>query len=266
MQLISRSYQEALSVSERHAFSKPEDIIPYSREEEEQLSYKYPLHLQKKLNEALIRDDTDAYEGIIADIEGYYLHTEGASLKHARSFFLSVVSDAVKLMLTKPSFDENIVKAGFDFCLGIDSYDDLPGMTGWLRGFLGKISDFMAGSSQGDVHRSVLLAAEYIREHFAEEISLNSVSTQFHVTSSYFSSMFKEIIGENFIEYLTGARMEKAKEYLTDSGMKIAEVGERVGYADSRYFSRLFRKHTGQMPSEYRQSPPASPADGQHEA
>ncbi|MFC5653677.1 response regulator [Paenibacillus solisilvae] len=253
VQQLGRSYQEAISVAERHVFSRTEDLIPYSREED-QIAFKYPMYLQKKLNELLVRGDTSSYDAVIDEIENYYLHTEGASLKHARSFFLSIVSDAVKLVLTKPSFNENLVKMGFDFCLSIDTFDDLARMADWVRGYLKEIGDFMTDASQSDVHRNVLLAADYIREHFAEEISLHSVSTRFHVTSSYFSSMFKEIIGENFVDFLTRTRMEKAKAYLTNSAIKVGQIGELVGYADSRYFSKLFKKHTGLMPTEYRQS------------
>ena len=127
-------------------------------------------------------------------------------------------------------------------------------MREWLQEFLHQVGDFMVSSTQGDVHRNILLAAEYIREHFAEAISLNSVSTRFHITSSYFSSMFKEIIGENFVDFLTRLRMDKAKAYLTDSDIKVGQISLRVGYSDSRYFSKLFKKHTGLMPTEYRRA------------
>jgi two-component system response regulator YesN len=162
--------------------------------------------------------------------------------------------DTVKNMLTQPSFHEGVVEKGFDFCLHIDQYDDPQQMTDWLRGYLREIVAAHNNASQRDVHRNILAAADYIREHYAEEISLNSVSTRYFITSTYFSSIFKEIVGENFLEFLTRVRMEKAKELLEHTAVKVGQIGEKVGYADSRYFSKLFKKHTGLMPTEYRQS------------
>ena len=69
----------------------------------------------------------------------------------------------------------------------------------------------------------------------------------------YFSKMFKESTGENFIEYLTNVRIEKAKELLNNTDYSMKEIGIMVGYADPNYFSRTFKKNVGVTPTEYRE-------------
>ena len=69
---------------------------------------------------------------------------------------------------------------------------------------------------------------------------------------NYFSEMFKRETGQNYIEYVTRARMRKAMSLLTETPAKISEVANSVGYEDLKYFNRLFKKFTGVTPSEYR--------------
>ncbi|WP_276354344.1 response regulator transcription factor [Cohnella caldifontis] len=251
---LSRSCREAWETAERHPFQSEIEVMSYSPAEEEPPGTPYPLHLQKKLADLMALGDLPGMEAAAQEIGAYYRGVEGATMKHVRSFYLGIVTEIVKTLLAKPSFHEDLVQKGFDFCLRLDRYEDLRRLTDWLLGYLREIHAVRETAGQRDVQRNILAAADYIREHYAEEISLNSVSTRFFITSTYFSSMFKEVIGENFLEFLTRIRMEHAKELLEHSALKVGQIGERVGYADSRYFSKLFKKQTGLMPTEYRQS------------
>ena len=67
-------------------------------------------------------------------------------------------------------------------------------------------------------------AAEWIDGHYSEELSLGSLAEQYHVESSYFSKVFRQEIGENLIFYITNKRIEKAKEYVKNTEMNLAEV------------------------------------------
>ena len=100
--------------------------------------------------------------------------------------------------------------------------------------------------------RYILLAKDYIREHMAENISLMDVSQVVYMNPTYFSTLFKRATGQTFSDYLAEVRISRAKELLKDLSISVAEVGERVGYPNSRYFSKVFLKTVGVKPSEYR--------------
>ncbi|MOA31940.1 HTH-type transcriptional regulator YesS [compost metagenome] len=95
---------------------------------------------------------------------------------------------------------------------------------------------------------------KYIQEHYADNITLESLSDMFYMNPYYFSSFFKKHIGENFKTYLTNIRMEHAHSMLMLTDMMVYEIAERVGYNNARHFSNMFKKKYGKLPLEYKQA------------
>jgi two-component system response regulator YesN len=93
---------------------------------------------------------------------------------------------------------------------------------------------------------------EFIEINYKKDISLDDVSRVVDVSPYYFSKLFKEETGENFIEYLTRIRIEQAKKLLQNRDMSIKNVCSDTGYSDPNYFSRIFKKLVGVTPTEYR--------------
>ncbi len=81
---------------------------------------------------------------------------------------------------------------------------------------------------------------------------LQDVAKAVNMSNSRFSTVFAQQSGRTFTEYLTGLRLNRAKELLRNTEMKSAEIAFDVGYNDAHYFSYLFRKNVGMTPSEYR--------------
>ena len=100
--------------------------------------------------------------------------------------------------------------------------------------------------------RAINSITRYLQEHLSEELSLSVLAEEFHLNPQYISQLFKNEIGVNFLAYLTGIRMEKAKKLLLSSSLSVAEVAERSGYADYRVFTKAFKKSEGVTPSQYR--------------
>lgn len=135
--------------------------------------------------------------------------------------------------------------------LAIDSY---PKLRSW---YLDKISAACRSVSQSKAEKAmgtVALAQEYIRKNYYRDLTLDEVSREVHVSPYYFSKLFKEETGENYVEYLTKLRISEAKRMLSDPANSIKQVCLSVGYGDPSYFSRIFKKYEGVTPSEYRDS------------
>lgn len=99
---------------------------------------------------------------------------------------------------------------------------------------------------------TINLAKKYIESNFDKEICLDDVSRHVDLSTAYFSRLFKQQTGENFIDYLIKIRMEQGKTLLHDTTLKTYQVGEKVGYNNTKYFCKLFKNYTGYTPTEYR--------------
>ena len=122
--------------------------------------------------------------------------------------------------------------------------------------YMDRIFDWMknAKEKQGYLSADSLIskAKEYIRDNIYRDISQEETANHLYISSSYLSRMFRKQTGENFLQYVTRVKMETAIELLKDPQYKTYQVCEKLGYKTPRYFSRLFRAHTGMNPSEYR--------------
>ena len=95
---------------------------------------------------------------------------------------------------------------------------------------------------------------KYIKENYKRDISAGDVAGILGYSDVYFSKIFKQLFDDTFINYLTKVRIDKAKVLLKDVSFNIKEVGASVGYTDSNYFTKVFKRSVGMSPSEYRGS------------
>ena len=96
-------------------------------------------------------------------------------------------------------------------------------------------------------------AEKYVRENYCDpNISLISVANHVNMSSAYFSTVFSQTTGRSFINYLTELRIEKAKELLISTNMKLSDIAMEIGYSEPNYFSHVFRKSEGITPKEFR--------------
>jgi two-component system, response regulator YesN len=97
-------------------------------------------------------------------------------------------------------------------------------------------------------------AVEYMKKHYHENISLESIADRYFMNRSYFSRLFKLYTGETFTDCLIDIRMEEAKKLLVDGRYKVYEISQMVGYSSEKYFFRVFKQYTGKSPAEYQRS------------
>jgi two-component system response regulator YesN len=92
----------------------------------------------------------------------------------------------------------------------------------------------------------------YMAEHYGESMTLADLAGRFFINPNYLSQLFKEKTGDTYLTVLLHIRMNKAKELLEKSDLKVYEICQTVGYTDTGYFSKLFERTVGCTPTEYR--------------
>lgn len=94
---------------------------------------------------------------------------------------------------------------------------------------------------------------EYIQQHFAEDISLTSLSETFYVTPAYLSSLFSKRTNQTITNYLQNIRLDKAAALLLDNSQTVAQIGAAIGYPSYPHFCRLFKRRFHVTPTDYRE-------------
>ena len=92
----------------------------------------------------------------------------------------------------------------------------------------------------------------FIDSHYMEELSMKNVANAMNYSDAYFCKLFKQCFQVNFSTYLNEYRVEKAKAMMENSRISIKDISLACGYTDSNYFTRVFKRITGQTPTEYR--------------
>jgi two-component system response regulator YesN len=95
-------------------------------------------------------------------------------------------------------------------------------------------------------------AKSIIYECYQKGITLDEIAEQLGITPEYLSTQFHKEVGLTYNTFIKNHRMKKAKELLIGTDKKLYEIAAAVGYADPKYFSRVFRDTTGQLPAEFR--------------
>lgn len=99
---------------------------------------------------------------------------------------------------------------------------------------------------------SVQKSVDYIRSHYAENISMNEVAMHINFSPTYFSRLFKKETGHSFVSYLTLVRILHSIRLLRQTNQSIEQISMDIGFNTPNYFSAIFKKEIGLSPSQYR--------------
>ncbi len=152
-------------------------------------------------------------------------------------------------------YTQSAVRFGaFDYLLKPVVEEELNETIGRAMKALYPGEDFLLGEnpSNPEAEEVLELIREEIDKRYSDNIKVSDFAEQYYFSGEYLSRLFKLRYGKNIYEYLLMVRMERAKELLSSSGLKIQEIAQRTGYSDTNYFSKAFRNYTGLTPSEYR--------------
>lgn len=198
------------------------------------------LGTEEELTEAIshILDELIGASCTIQDVQVYLLEVVTAVLRSAKESGVEI---------------EALFGAGFQLHAEIFKFSGLREAKAWLQDISLTIRKHIASSRQHAYKDIVEKALQYTREHYVDsELSLQKLCMQLHISTGYFSAVFKREVKMTYVQYLMQLRMETAKELLRSSDLKAFEIAERVGFADPNYFSFCFKKLVGISPKEYR--------------
>ncbi len=244
---MAESYEEANSVliSTTNHVAHVDDM-PVACQYEEN----YPMEMEKRLFDEITLGNTIDAVNVAHNFFDWMENTYSTEEESIRLKALEFVLWAEHLAYEK-SGRKYEFKSRSNYLSQLMNYQNLNEVRGW---FIEKIkaAAFSVSNKHEEQSMSVVnKAKQYIDENYMKELTLDDVSRVVNISSYYFSKVFKEETGENFIDYLTRLRIEAAKSLLKTTDKSMKEISAEVGYSDPNYFSRNFKKYTGKTPTDY---------------
>ncbi|SET50127.1 response regulator [Paenibacillus sp. NFR01] len=170
-------------------------------------------------------------------------------------FLLEIVTSILRVAKESGSEAADFIGTGMSALSEIYRFNNMGEAKAWIIEICGRLMDTIASERQSSYRVLIEDAKEYIRSHYEEaDISIGKVCQHLHISTGYFSSIFKKEMKMTFVSYLLQIRLEAAKELLRSTELKAFEIAEKIGFSDPNYFSFCFRKKYGQSPKEYKNS------------
>ena len=218
----------------------------------ERMSPGYPLDKERQLLAAIKRGDNAMGRRILNELLALLLFSNPDHFKFIQCRAIELVVLLSRANVT-PGNSEEVLLERNNYYLGrIQDAKSIEELTDVLH----TIVDQMAGdifSFQGVRHAAALRKAErYIWEHYTRRISLQEIAQISGLSAPYFSTIFKEEVGENLSSYLNRLRVEKASRLLTETDLSLSEIAGSCGFEDQSWFSKIFKSYTGVSPGKYR--------------
>ncbi|MEY8353393.1 AraC family transcriptional regulator [Lachnospiraceae bacterium 54-53] len=105
-----------------------------------------------------------------------------------------------------------------------------------------------------EASQKIYTIANYIHNHYSQELTLDSLSREFFISSYYLSHQFKDVTGYTLTQYIQMTRIRNVQYLLLNTGKKISQLAEECGFTSFSQFNRIFQKYCSQSPSEYRKN------------
>lgn len=203
-----------------------------------------------KISLSIVQNDISA-ETVLSDIFKE-IEANHVNLDVIRNFNIEIISTIIRqlreLNIEEDVFGTNVFP--YEYVNNLETKEEL---IIWLDSAVNYIREILATRVAPKNYRvEIKKAIEYIEKFYVNEICVEDVANHININKVYFSQIFKKETGQNFIDFLTGIRMEKAKSLLVTTGNKIYDVAMAVGFENYRYFTKLFKDITGMTPVEYR--------------
>lgn len=249
MREAAESYNEALN-----ALVQTTNKVAHVDDEPIEVCYEenYPVESEKLLFALTEKGDTN---GMLGEANRFFDWME----ENYGEYVMDVKLKALEFVLWAEHIAYDTVGGTYHFRSRQDYLPtllELKNMDEIRTWFVDKMGNACRSVMSKKEERSVSVverALQYINGNYNKDISLDEVSREVDISPYYFSKLFKEETGKTFVEHVTEARMERAKELLTGTDLSMKEICSEIGYADPNYFSRSFKKNTGLTPTEYKE-------------
>lgn len=178
-----------------------------------------------------------------------FVYAKVVSLELFRGFTIELFSQLVAIMHDERLRIEPIVGTYETVFKNLFYQPSIEGTIEWMRQAAKRIVGELRGRRNQSTIQQVV---DHVQHHLSEPLTLQLLASEFSISARYLGQLFKEQTGASFNDYVNRHRIERAAKFLRNSSMTAAEIAREVGYSDSNYFYKIFKRYTGYHPTAYR--------------
>ena len=207
--------------------------------------------LEKELIDFVKLGNTKEVELLVAKIYDR-LSGNQVSISYVRSISIEIVFILSRLM---DEFDKSIDEVSEDktrILQTIQTLEHIFDLQGYIAQIVVAVSTYFLGRFHAKNERVIEEIREMIEKDYMKNLSVCEIAQRVFLSPNYISQIFKKETGETITDCITRNKINAAKELLRETDLKIQQISEMVGYEDSSYFSKVFKKQTGIYPQKYR--------------
>ncbi|WP_226001965.1 response regulator transcription factor [Paenibacillus sp. BJ-4] len=176
----------------------------------------------------------------------------GYTREHLYELFITVTSAFMYTAHKQGRFITQIDQTGFDPLHAQKMVQSFSNLKEWIFSMMNKLKSEWSASEQSAKSYVVKQVQELISQDKGQELSVKTIADQVYLHPVYLSKIYKAETGEGLGDYIIRMRMERALYLLKYSNKKIYEITTELGYQNPQYFSKMFKKHYGMTPHEFR--------------
>ena len=239
LEQLEQQMEEKFYHPEKHVFSNEDDVLKLSVGEVQD------SQIMQMISEDITRKDTDQLRKHFACLKEKYHDNTQYSAMYIKFVFSNVIQE---LFQENQFSGERRLEHEIERLYNCRNIMEIVEVT---EDNIKEYEEFL-DRSMSSSRNEVAAVKNYIYQHYEEDLNLEMLAEKVYLSSGYLSFIFKKETGMNLNRYIRVFRMEKAKELLCSTNMKVAQVSERVGFANVSYFCRSFREYYGSSPESYR--------------
>lgn len=214
----------------------------------------YPIEKERELLSAIAVGNKPLSQKLLNEIMGHIFFASGNDFELIRARVLELVVLLSRAVLEGGADIRQIFGLNYQYLNQLQNFQSLEELTPWLSRIMERFTDYVFNLTNVKHKDVILKSIDYIRSNYMKKLTLDEVAAKVYLSPSYFSKIFKEEMNMNFNTYLNHIRIEMSRKLLSDPSISMVDVSSLVGFEDQSYFSKVFKKITGQTPKRYRES------------
>lgn len=248
--LLKNSYEALEKYLEWNILLGEEVIISYPDIKHIKTSVcMYPMEIENQMKIAICANNYRMIEKCTRKFQRYFETQKMYDPKQVKECYIRFLWMVINLSKETGNFNfENIEQRGF-----LERISNVRTRQG-LQNIISELMLNLQKQEERIENLNVKRTVALIHEFYQSGITLDEIAGKLGVTPEYLGMQFHQETGVNFSTYVKALRINKAKELLVGTQLKLYEIAELVGYSDSKYFSKVFKADTGQLPAEYRRT------------